>query len=243
MANTHGRNPEPDYFESIPEYTNRDSAAEPRRDNPALRRASPTQKRSSPPINDEMASGEDLDELKLHPVVSPELIAEITERVTERVTVRVRKEGTHHMLLYAAPSLANSLHIVVEELSKQTNTDGEISNKSSSTSSPPPTNTPPSPTQSAKPAYAPPPPMEPRSPPSSPLDKPSVRFSDRRPAVSRTYSTAELSTIDQKWGRLFDKEGTPTKRLGEFLRGLANHIINDFPPRKSIVITPTKMAA
>jgi hypothetical protein len=189
-----------------------------------------------------MASGEDLDELKLHPVVSPELIAEITERVTERVTVRVRKEGTHHMLLYAAPSLANSLHIVFEELSKQTSTDGEISNKSSSTSSPPPTNTPPSPTQSAKPAYAPPPPMEPRPPPSSPLDKPSVRFSDRRPAVSRTYSTAELSTIDQKWGRLFDKEGTPTKRLGEFLRGLANHIINDFPPRKSIVITPTKMA-
>jgi hypothetical protein len=53
-----------------------------------------------------MASGADLDELKLHPVVSPELIAEITERVTERVT----KEGTHYMLLYAAPSLANSPH-------------------------------------------------------------------------------------------------------------------------------------
>jgi len=81
------------------------------------------------------------------------------------------------------------------------------------------------------------------SPPSSPLDRPSVRFSDRRPGVARTYSTAELSTIDQKWGRLFDSEGTPTKRLGEFLRGLANHIIDDFPPRKSIVVTPTKMAA
>jgi len=116
-----------------------------------------------------------------------------------------------------------------------------VSNKSSSTSSPPPTHTPPSPTQSSKPAYVPPPPMA--SPPSSPLEKPGVRFSDRRPAVARTYSTAELSTIDQKWGRLFDSEGTPTKRLGQFLRGLANHIIDDFPPKKSIVVTPTKMAA
>ncbi|KAE9375394.1 hypothetical protein N431DRAFT_555828 [Stipitochalara longipes BDJ] len=206
---TYGRR-EPDYFESIPEYANRDSP-EPR-EHPSLRRASPTQKRSSPPINDEMASAADRDELRAHPGVTPELIAEITERV--------KKE-------------------VVEHLSKQTAS--EVSNKSSSTSSPPPTHTPPSPTQFSKPAYAPPPPMA--SPPSSPLDKPSVRFSDRRPGVARTYSTAELSTIDQKWGRLFDSEGTPTKRLGQFLRGLANHIIDDFPPRKSIVVTPTKMAA
>ncbi|KAN0113022.1 hypothetical protein V8E51_005973 [Hyaloscypha variabilis] len=203
---------EPDYFEVIPEYANRDSS-EPRA-HPSIRRASPTQKRSSPPpINDRMASAADRDELRAYPRVTPELIAEITERV--------KKE-------------------VVEQLSKQTGS--EVSNKSSSSSSPPPTHTPPSPTQYSKPAYAPPPPMM-ASPPSSPLDRPSVRFSDRRPGVARTYSTAELSTIDQKWGRLFDSEGTPTKRLGEFLRGLANHIIDDFPPRKSIVVTPTKMAA
>ena len=70
-----------------------------------------------------------------------------------------------------------------------------------------------------------------RSPPTSPLDKPSgVRFNDRgvpvRPAMSRTFSQLELSTIDQKWGRLFENDGTPTKRLGEFLRGLANHIVS-----------------
>jgi hypothetical protein len=35
----------------------------------------------------------------------------------------------------------------------------------------------------------------------------------------------ELSTIDQKWGRLFNNEGNPTQRLGQFLRGLANHIV------------------
>lgn len=136
------------------------------------------------------------------------------------------------------------------------------SNKSSSTSSPPPTArrvyTPPSPTQATpRPTNIIPPPVEQvrepsrepamRSPPSSPLEKPSgVRFSDRTPTIRppppRTYSTTELSTIDQKWGRLFDSEGHPTQRLGQFLRGLANHIIDDFQPKKSIVVPPTKMA-
>jgi hypothetical protein len=74
-------------------------------------------------------------------------------------------------------------------------------------------------------------PLPMRSPPGSPLDRPSgVRFSDRslptRPPVGRTFSTLELSTIDQKWGRLFDSEGNPTPRLGQFLRGLANHIVS-----------------
>lgn len=115
------------------------------------------------------------------------------------------------------------------------------SNKSSSTSSPPPNNrrvyTPPSPTQPSRPVNVPQQPMEParspaRSPPSSPGEKPSgVRFSDRslptRPGASRTYSTVELSTVDQKWGRLFENEGKPTQRLGQFLRGLANHIVCD----------------
>lgn len=73
--------------------------------------------------------------------------------------------------------------------------------------------------------------MSARSPPSSPLEKPAgVRFSDRtiptRSAVGRTFSSLELSAVDQKWGRLFDSEGNPTPRLGQFLIGLANHIVS-----------------
>ena len=90
---------EPGYFESIPEYANRDFS-EPR-EHPSLRRASPTQKRS-PPINDGMASAADRDELRAHPGVTPELIAEITERV--------KKEGTNHLICCTAASLANSRH-------------------------------------------------------------------------------------------------------------------------------------
>jgi hypothetical protein len=65
----------------------------------------------------------------------------------------------------------------------------------------------------------------------SPSEKGSgVRFSNREPsirpaAVSRGFSGVELSTIDHKWGRLFDSEGNPTQRLGQFLRGLANHMV------------------
>lgn len=166
--------------------------------------------------------------------VSPELIAAITERVKKELVEHLKQTGN------------------VDEQPRAPSLQRAPSNNTSSTSSPPPTNrgayTPPSPTQPLRPATAIPPPMEPvRSPPSSPLEKPSgVRFSDRtmpnRPGASRTFSTVELSTIDQKWGRLFDSEGRPTTRLGQFLRGLANHIIEDFPPKRTIVVTPAKMA-
>ena len=90
MANAHGRRePRPDYFESVPEYTNYDSSE------PRVRGASPIRKLSSPPISDKMASGADRDELEGHPGVSPELIAAITERV--------KKEGMHFTLHSAEP--------------------------------------------------------------------------------------------------------------------------------------------
>jgi hypothetical protein len=120
----------------------------------------------------------------------------------------------------------------IDEATKAPPMQRQHSNKSNSTSSPPPANrrvyTPPSPAQPAPKAYT----EATKSPPASPLDKPSVRFSDRdkpqpRPSMpgGRSYSTAELSTVDQKWGRLFDSDGRPTQRLGQFLRGLANHIV------------------
>jgi hypothetical protein len=143
-----------------------------------------------------------------------------------------------------APSLVPLLiRLAVVEHLKQTGSIDEQAksqpmrreSSTSSTSSHPPTGryTPPSPSQATRPIhhqYTQPPMEYTRSPPRSPLEKPSgVRFSDReprtRPAPGRTYSTTELSTIDQKWGRLFDSDGIPTQRLGQFLRGLANHIV------------------
>lgn len=169
--------------------------------------------------------------------VSPELM----ERITEQITEKVKKELFEHF-----KQTGN-----IEE-PKPTPMQRAASNKSNSTSSPPPpirrVYTPPSPAQVPQNHS---PPMGPsRSPPASPLDKPSgVRFSNQDPKVNRpsaglrTYSSLELSTIDKRWGRLFDNEGSPTERLGQILRGLANHLIEEFIPKRSIVIPPTKMAA
>lgn len=86
-----------------------------------------------------------------------------------------------------------------------------------------------------------------------------VRFSDEtKPAVPVTprgiideskhaptskSSKTELTAIDQRWGTLFEKDGTPTKRMDDVVQGLASYIIDEFIPQESIVITPEKMAA
>jgi hypothetical protein len=88
----------------------------------------------------------------------------------------------------------------------------------------------------------------PGSQPSSPRKRPTVRFSDRGPVVlngrpSPTQTSQEpttprreafdfavegtqLSAVDLKWGTLFDDKGEPTRRLGEFLRGIANYVVS-----------------
>lgn len=49
------------------------------------------------------------------------------------------------------------------------------------------------------------------------------------------------TTVEKIWGPLFDVHGRPTPRLGQFLRGIAIHIIEDIEPLHSLVITPQKM--
>lgn len=154
--------------------------------------------------------------------------------------------------LYTKAAMHTDYHSAVVEHLKQTGTLEDqpktstvrptASNKTSETSSP---------TQGPKRVYTPPSPivhnskppaaaefMDHRySPPGSLADRTGVHFENgrlptdgaggnytARPGIPRTYSTVELSTIDQKWGRLFEN-GEPTARLGQFLRGLANHIV------------------
>ncbi|KAL8366033.1 hypothetical protein RB595_004697 [Gaeumannomyces hyphopodioides] len=50
------------------------------------------------------------------------------------------------------------------------------------------------------------------------------------------------SVSDEKWGRLFDQNGQPTARAEEVFKSVADHIIAEFVPRKSIVVTPEKLA-
>ncbi|KAL5321648.1 hypothetical protein ACEPPN_009608 [Leptodophora sp. 'Broadleaf-Isolate-01'] len=252
------------------EYSNRSQnyydSSEPRDSNPSsyhhIHHREPVnpRRRESPPVGGKMASAADRGEqVQVGPDgVSPELIAAITEKVKREVFEQLKQTGSVEI-----PSQGPPMQREPSDKSSSTSSPPPTARR---------VYTPPSPTQTGRQTYAQsyvPPSMDPmRSHPGSPLegpvggnrfadrgppppsspDKPSgVRFSDRsaaaRPTGNRTYSTTELSTIDQKWGRLFESDGKPTQRLGQFLRGLANYIIEEFPAKKSIVVTPSKMAA
>ncbi|EEP81598.1 predicted protein [Uncinocarpus reesii 1704] len=63
---------------------------------------------------------------------------------------------------------------------------------------------------------------------------------DQRPRLSRP-PTQDETPVEKIWGQLFDKDGMPTARLGQFLRGIAVHLIEAYPPGNTIVVTPEKM--
>ncbi|OAP55915.1 hypothetical protein AYL99_10067 [Fonsecaea erecta] len=63
-----------------------------------------------------------------------------------------------------------------------------------------------------------------------------------RPRGPKRMGTHEDATIlERVWGQLFTEQGEATPRLGQFLRGIATHLIEDYEPRHSLVITPAKM--
>lgn len=63
----------------------------------------------------------------------------------------------------------------------------------------------------------------------------------RRPTIHSLDGEEEPTTLEKIWQPLFDVNGEPTERLGQFLRGIALHIIDDYEPKKSLVIAPAKL--
>lgn len=45
----------------------------------------------------------------------------------------------------------------------------------------------------------------------------------------RDTTVVEMTTLERIWGKLFE-DGKPTKRLGQFLRGIALHLVSQFIP-------------
>lgn len=69
-------------------------------------------------------------------------------------------------------------------------------------------------------------------------DEAPMAKAERPPPPQR--KPTDITTLEKIWGPLF--EGSrPTARLGQFLRGLALHLIQDYEPKCSLVITPSKM--
>lgn len=65
----------------------------------------------------------------------------------------------------------------------------------------------------------------PRHSSSVPIDIPRRDQAPERPAPAVRMATDDFTPIEKMWQRLFDPEGQPLPRLGEFLRGLAMHLV------------------
>ncbi|PSR90501.1 hypothetical protein BD289DRAFT_481619 [Coniella lustricola] len=58
-----------------------------------------------------------------------------------------------------------------------------------------------------------------------------------------THAPQQLTTIDKIWVVLFQTDAKPTTRMQDVALGVANYIVQEFPPQHSIIVTPNKMAA
>ncbi|OJI86120.1 hypothetical protein ASPTUDRAFT_446888 [Aspergillus tubingensis CBS 134.48] len=128
--------------------------------------------------------------------------------------------------------------------------------------SPRPQNTPPPPPKipQGNPEYqAPVPPVHPSSPhifPGPSVGQPGERrgsptsqsqVSDHHQSMesrpkppSREATVTEMTTLDKVWGKFFE-DGKPTEKLSMLLRGIAVHLIENYPPENTLVVVPEKM--
>lgn len=159
-------------------------------------------------------------------VVDPDLMAQITEQVKKAVLEEIKASVT--------ASVTQSQPVPVPQEY------APLSPASTSASVPPrDVYTPPSPKRadfSSQPSTSPDPftrdplldgssdtptPRHGRSAPvDNPIERPSVR-----PAPAARMATDDYTPIEKMWQRLFEPDGQPLPRLGQFLRGLALHLV------------------
>lgn len=86
-----------------------------------------------------------------------------------------------------------------------------------------------------------PPPTAYNSPPLSQTSHTGPDSSVRPKGPQRISTSGDMTVVEKIWGTLFNEQGEATPRLGQFLRGIAMHLIEDYEPRGSLVVTPAKM--
>jgi hypothetical protein len=159
-------------------------------------------------------------------VVDPNLIAQITEQVKKSVLEEIK------LSVAASATQAQPVHVTPHYVPPS---------PASATASLPPRDvyTPPSPKRadfSSQTSASPDPLAQdplldgnhdtptPRHGRTAPIDVPSEQPSSR-PAAAPRMATDDYTPIEKMWQRLFDPDGQPTPRLGQFLRGLALHLV------------------
>ncbi|PWY74429.1 hypothetical protein BO70DRAFT_364394 [Aspergillus heteromorphus CBS 117.55] len=79
-----------------------------------------------------------------------------------------------------------------------------------------------------------------RGSPASQASCHSQNMESRPKPPSREATVTEMTTLEKIWGKLFE-DGKPTERLGQFLRGIAVHLIENYAPGNTLVVTPDKL--
>ncbi|KAI9848133.1 MAG: hypothetical protein M1838_000629 [Thelocarpon superellum] len=259
-----GDGPDLSRYASAPQsggITNPSYLPDPRAPAPAAARAPPAASSQVPPasvrpgtqpINDALSSALNRGETA---EFSPELVAQVAEQVAQEVLRKLNIAKANAPSPVPSPSIPSSTapprstdQPAAPPLSGQPAPEESCQESYQSPSSHPRPNyvfyggprDAPVASDSSKPDSSPPTSKEVPRP-----DPPPVRVAEAaqtsRPKVTRA-PTDEETPLDRTWGQLFAEDGTSTPRLRQFLRGLANHLIEDFEPKNSIVVTPVKMA-
>jgi hypothetical protein len=184
------------------------------------------------PIDEAVNSAFDNAQISNLPGISPDLIAQITQNVIQQLQLKTNTDT-------GAPLTAIKSTFASHQ--STTNTPPPSQSQIPSSSSPRSINSPPMP----KRVYTPPSPLKhpehhDLNPDSSPkfsaydniareTERPasvsSIKSEDRPKAPERIATAMEETTLEKIWGTLFD-EDKPTPRLGQFLRGLAVHLVS-----------------
>ncbi len=213
------------------------------------RRASmmPEQNRYAPPqkpIDEAVTNAFDRAGVETSNYVPPELIAQITQNVIKQLQTGGGLDGStpvppQHPFSPPPPSLHQPVPLSPSTASGTSQTmpnrvytppspskHSEYPSRTSpqSQSAYPPDDLP-SPRHEKAPHLNPRESSSPHSQTSESSDKPYVR--PKGPA--RLSTSKEETTLEKIWGQLFDEDGHSTKRLGQFLRGLAVHIVRLIP--------------
>ncbi len=199
------------------------------------------QKRYAPPKVDEAVnSAFDRAQTETSNYVPPELIAQITQNVIKQLQSS-GIEGSTPIPSQSGFSPPPAVYQPVP-LSPST-TSGTSPNIPNRVYTPPsphkhpdyPIHTSPSQSQSGYRTDVPQSPWDPKashfspprrsSSPESPTSKSTDKPYTRPKGPSRLSTSKEETTLERIWGQLFDEDSHPTARLGQFLRGLAIHIV------------------
>jgi hypothetical protein len=170
--------------------------------------------------------------------LSPELLHQLTSQITANVIQQLK--ATNITAPQASPSIQPD----------QKSSVGGSPPLDRATVYTPPSPYPPPDTQRSPPkpglgvdmsAGSPPPPEKRPTPPPSYSSQPEEDPMTRPKGPQRISTGGDMTVVEKIWGTLFDEQGEATPRLGQLLRGIAMHLIEDYEPKHSIVVTPAKL--